>query len=161
MCTMCVHVSPGCPSMLAKRMSELMVGYISIHADMECSWPWSCNSSRNFYTVYTGKECGENSHTIYVCKESTAIRSNQIIFAIFLNYIYIFQKENNYGNLRNEDQYVVCVGYLERLPVFALSASLSQKRFLFLLFFFLFQSTDVLLEADQCILLIHVYHRHK
>lgn len=49
---MCVHDSPGCPNMLVKRMSELMVGYISIHADMECSWPWSCNSSRNFYTTF-------------------------------------------------------------------------------------------------------------
>lgn len=42
-------VIPGWPSMLAKRMSELRVGYISIQADMEWSWPWSWSSSRNFW----------------------------------------------------------------------------------------------------------------
>ena len=38
-CVGCMHalLVPGCPSMLEKRMSELMVGYISIQADMECS----------------------------------------------------------------------------------------------------------------------------
>lgn len=42
-------VLPGWPSMLAKRMSELSVGYISIQADIEWSWPWSWSSSRNFW----------------------------------------------------------------------------------------------------------------
>lgn len=45
----CPTVLPGWPSMLAKRMSELRVGYISIQADMEWSWPWSWSSSRNFW----------------------------------------------------------------------------------------------------------------
>lgn len=43
---------PGWPSMLAKRMSELSVGYISIQADMEWSCPWSWSSSRNFWEEY-------------------------------------------------------------------------------------------------------------
>lgn len=42
-------VLPGCPNMLAKRMSELRLGYISIQDDMEWSWPWSWSSSRNFF----------------------------------------------------------------------------------------------------------------
>lgn len=49
-------VLPGWPSMLAKRMSELRVGYISIQADMEWSWPWSCSSSRNFWKETTEYE---------------------------------------------------------------------------------------------------------
>lgn len=44
-------VLPGCPSMLAKRMSELRLGYISIQDDMEWSCPWSWSSSRNFFVV--------------------------------------------------------------------------------------------------------------
>lgn len=66
------------------------------------------------------------------------------------------------GEMTNTwDQCVVCVSNLERLPVFALSASLPQQRFLFLLFFFLLQSTDVFLKADQRILLIHVWNGYK
>lgn len=40
---------PGWPSMLVNLMSELMVGYNSIHEDIECNWPCSCSSSRNSY----------------------------------------------------------------------------------------------------------------
>lgn len=142
-------VLPGCPSILAKRMSELSVGYISIQADMEWSWPWSWSSSRNFWekiAKYGFRFCSIELVLLWLC-EKCNVRSKPEFFCSLTGALPVCVEIYVLPSIPS---------HLERLSVFALTSPLPEKSLLFLFLLLLLQSPDVLLKTNEGILFVHI-----
>lgn len=140
-------VLPGWPSMLAKRMSELSVGYISIQADIEWSWPWSWSSSRNFWEN-NKKRWGSGKYMwplllAYIKTVINQIKCEKLHAAHFFCFF-----------LRH--QFFVFASHLEGLSILALPSSFPEKCLLLLFLLLLLQSPNMLLKTYKGIFFVHI-----